>query len=197
MNKIDRLTQHMSRLPGLGPRSAKRAVLHLLAHRPVMRSLASMIAEAERDIRACSTCGNLDDVDPCWICTDPRRDASHLCVVEQVDDLWAVERSGTFSGRYHVLGGVLSAVDGVGPDELGMDRLLARVKGGHVQEVILALSATVEGQATGHYLAEKLKSGQATVSRIAHGVPVGGELNYLDDGTLGAAMLARRAVDRN
>ncbi|MGI9509239.1 MAG: recombination mediator RecR, partial [Geminicoccaceae bacterium] len=171
--------------------------LHLLKNRDTtMRRLASVLAKAAADVRHCSICGNLDDVDPCAICNDPKRDDGQICVVEAVDDLWAVERAGLFKGRYHVLGGTLSAIDGIGPEDLGIDRLLARVADG-VDEVILATSATVDGQTTGHYLAERLAPSSVTTTRLAHGVPVGGELNYLDDGTLGAALKARRPVDRS
>jgi recombination protein RecR len=194
---LDELVDLLARLPGLGPRSAKRAALHLLKNRDtVMRRLVTTLQKAASDVCQCSRCGNLDDVDPCSICSDPKRDDNQICVVEAVDDLWAVERAGLYNGRYHVLGGTLSAIDGIGPEELGIDRLLARVEGG-VQEVILATSATVDGQTTGHYLAERLGASTATVTRLAHGVPVGGELNYLDDGTLGAALKARRPVDRS
>lgn len=192
---LDELIDQLARLPGLGPRSAKRAALHLLKHRDTtMQRLASTLAKASSDVRECSVCGNLDDVDPCTICGDARRDENTICVVEAVDDLWAVERAGLFKGRYHVLGGTLSAIDGVGPEDLGVDRLLQRVEQG-IEEVILATSATVDGQTTGHYLADRLASSKAAVTRLAHGVPVGGELNYLDDGTLGAALKARRPVD--
>lgn len=195
LRTLDELIDLLARLPGLGPRSAKRTALHLLKNRDtVMRRLATTLAKAAADVRQCSACGNLDDIDPCALCTDPGRDDSQICVVEAVDDLWAVERSGLFRGRYHVLGGTLSAIDGIGPEELGVDRLLQRVDGG-VEEVILATSATVDGQTTGHYLADRLASTPATITRLAHGVPVGGELNYLDDGTLGAALKARRPVD--
>ena len=193
---LDDLIDMLARLPGLGPRSAKRTALHLLKHRDTtMQRLASTLAKAAAEVRQCSTCGNLDDIDPCAICSDTRREEATICVVEAVDDLWAVERAGLFKGRYHVLGGTLSAIDGIGPDELGVDRLLARVDQG-IEEVILATSATVDGQTTGHYLADRLEAMPVVVTRLAHGVPVGGELNYLDDGTLGAALKARRPVDR-
>ena len=194
---LDELIDLLARLPGLGPRSAKRTALHLLKNRDtVMRRLAATLSKAALDVQSCSRCGNLDDLDPCGICTDPKRDDSQICVVEAVDDLWAVERAGMFKGRYHILGGTLSAIDGIGPEELGVDRLLARLHDG-VDEVILATSATVDGQTTGHYLADRLGGLSVTVTRLAHGVPVGGELNYLDDGTLGAALKARRPVDRS
>jgi recombination protein RecR len=194
---LDELIDMLARLPGLGPRSAKRAALHLLKNRDTtLRRLAATLAKAAEDVRQCSICGNLDDVDPCHICPDPTRDATQICVVEAVDDLWAIERSNLFKGRYHVLGGTLSAIDGVGPEDLGIDRLLSRVGNG-ITEVILATSATVDGQTTGHYLADRLSAIETSVTRLAHGVPVGGELNYLDDGTLGAALKARRPVERS
>jgi recombination protein RecR len=194
---LDELIDMLARLPGLGPRSAKRAALHLLKNRDTtLRRLATTLAKAAEDVRQCSICGNLDDSDPCHICSDPKRNETQICVVEAVDDLWAVERSGLFKGRYHVLGGTLSAIDGIGPEELGIERLLARVENGGT-EVILATSATVDGQTTGHYLADRLSATSASVTRLAHGVPVGGELNYLDDGTLGAALKARRPVERS
>ncbi|MEL6963608.1 MAG: recombination mediator RecR [Pseudomonadota bacterium] len=194
---LDELIDMLARLPGLGPRSAKRTALHLLKNRDtVLRRLAMTLAKAAEDVCQCSVCGNLDDVDPCHICADPKRDSAQICVVEAVDDLWAVERSGLFQGHYHVLGGTLSAIDGIGPEQLGIDNLISRVEAG-VLEVILAMSATVDGQTTGHYLADRLGTTNATVTRLAHGVPVGGELNYLDDGTLGAALKARRPVDRS
>jgi recombination protein RecR len=192
---LDDLIQLLAKLPGLGPRSARRAALHLLKQREtLMQRLAISLSTAARDIQRCSICGNLDGAEPCWVCADPGRDASQICVVEEVDDLWALERAGLFKGRYHVLGGTLSALDGLGPEDLGIQRLLDRLAQGGVQEVILATSATVDGQTTAHYLAERLASTTAVVTRLAHGVPVGGELNYLDDGTLGAALQARRPL---
>ena len=192
---LDDLIQSLAKLPGLGPRSARRAALHLLKHRDtVMRRLATALTTAARDVRQCSRCGNLDAADPCWTCTDPKRDDTKICVVEEVDDLWALDRSGAFKGRYHVLGGTLSAIDGLGPEDLKIDALLARVHEQSVSEVILATSATVDGQTTAHYIAERLASTAANVTRLAHGVPVGGELNYLDDGTLDAALAARRPM---
>ncbi|MGI9436217.1 MAG: recombination mediator RecR [Geminicoccaceae bacterium] len=192
---LDELIDMLARLPGLGPRSAKRTALYLLKHRDTaMQRLSATLAKAADEVRQCSVCGNLDDVDPCTICDDDRRDGTLICVVEAVDDLWAVERAGFFKGRYHVLGGTLSAIDGIGPEDLGVDRLLGRI-GPEVDEVILATSATVDGQTNGNYLAERLVSFDLTVTRLAHGVPVGGELNYLDDGTLGAALKARRPVE--
>jgi recombination protein RecR len=193
--EIERLIQLLAKLPGLGPRSARRAALHLIKHRQrLLEPLATALASAAAAVRTCSTCGNLDTSDPCAICRDPRRDASVICVVEDVADLWAIDRSGSFAGRFHVLGGTLSALDGRGPEELNIGKLLARADGAEVREVILATSATVEGQTTAHYLADRLAGTKATVSRLAHGVPVGGELDYLDDGTLSAALKARRPV---
>jgi recombination protein RecR len=193
---LEELIQLLGKLPGLGPRSARRAALHLLKQREtLMQRLAAALANAAREVRQCSVCGNLDDADPCWICADAERDGRLICVVEAVDDLWALERSGLFKGRYHVLGGTLSALDGFGPEELGIDRLLRRIHDRQISEVILATSATVDGQTTAHYIAERLGPGcRPVVTRLAHGVPIGGELNYLDDGTLGAALKARRPI---
>ena len=192
---LDRLIQLLARLPGLGPRSARRAVLHLMKKREsLMLPLAEAMAKAAETVTLCSTCGNLDSQDPCAVCRDPRRDPKLLCVVEEVADLWALERSGAFKGGYQVLGGTLSAIDGRGPEQLNMGRLVERATGGGVEEVILALSATVDGQTTAHYISERLADSGVKVSRLAHGVPVGGELDYLDDGTLTAALKARRPV---
>ncbi len=191
--EIERLVQLLAKLPGLGPRSGRRAALHLLDRRETLLTpLAQALSEAAATVRPCSECGNLDSRDPCAICADPRRDAAILCVVESVADLWALERSGAFAGRYHVLGGVLSALDGVGPDDLNIASLIARAGGAAVRELILATGATVDGQTTAHYLTDRLGGRDVTVSRLAHGVPVGGELDYLDDGTLIAALKARR-----
>jgi recombination protein RecR len=192
---LDDLIALLAKLPGLGPRSARRAALHLIKQREtLLRRLAVALTAAANQVSKCSTCGNLDAADPCWICAAAERDDRQICVVENVDDLWALERSGIFRGRYHVLGGALSAIDGYGPQELGIDRLLARVGAGQASEVILATSATVDGQTTAHYIADRLSATGVTVTRLAHGLPVGGELNYLDDGTLGAALEARRPV---
>lgn len=191
--EIDRLIQYLGRLPGLGPRSARRAALHLLKRRDsLLAPLADALADAAGAVRTCSQCGNLDTRDPCWVCADPGRDASVLCVVEEVGDLWALERTGSFKGRYHVLGGTLSALEGVGPEDLNIAGLLNRARRPEVTEVILGLNATVEGQTTAHYVTDRLAECDVTVSRLAHGVPVGGELGYLDDGTLTAALKARR-----
>jgi recombination protein RecR len=192
---LDDLIALLAKLPGLGPRSARRAALHLIKQREtLLRRLAVALTEAANQVQKCSVCGNLDAADPCWICAAPERDDRQICVVEDVDDLWALERSGMFRGRYHVLGGTLSAIDGYGPQDLGIDRLLVRVASGEVTEVILATSATVDGQITAHYIADRLSATGVAVTRLAHGLPVGGELNYLDDGTLGAAFEARRPV---
>lgn len=193
--EIERLIQLLGRLPGLGPRSARRVALHLLKKREVlMQPLSTALADAARAIRPCGTCGNLDTVDPCSICADPRRDAGLICVVEDVGDLWAMERGKIFSGRYHVLGGTLSALDGIGPDELNIAALLRRATAGGVREIIVATNATVDGQTTAHYLAERLGTSGVPLTRLAHGVPVGGELDWLDDGTLATALKARRAL---
>jgi recombination protein RecR len=191
-SEIERLIQLLSKLPGLGPRSARRAALALLKKRDtLLEPLADALREAADAILTCEICGNLDTQSPCAICSDPRRDPHTLCVVEDVADLWALERAGVFRGRYHVLGGALSALDGVTPDRLNVAKLLERVKQS-VDEVILAMNATVEGQTTAHYLMDLL--GDMKVTRLAHGVPVGGELDYLDEGTLSAAFKARRAL---
>jgi recombination protein RecR len=191
--EIERLIQLLGRLPGLGPRSARRAALHLLKKREtLMQPLGTALADAARAIRPCSVCGNLDTVDPCSICGDPERDGGLICVVEDVGDLWALERGKIFGGRYHVLGGSLSALDGIGPDELNIASLVARVASGNVREVIVATNATVDGQTTAHYLAERLSTLKVPLTRLAHGVPVGGELDWLDEGTLATALKARR-----
>lgn len=194
--EIDRLIQLLAKLPGLGPRSARRAALHLLKKREaLMTPLAQAISRAAEAIRTCSVCGNLDTSDPCAVCTDTRRDAALVCVVEDVADLWALERGRVFAGGYHVLGGTLSALDGVGPEDLNIAGLMRRARNGTVREVILATNATVDGQTTAHYLADRLAEIEGVkVSRLAHGVPVGGELDYLDEGTLAAALKARRAM---
>lgn len=185
----------LSRLPGLGPRSARRAALHLVKKRDtVLLPLADAMRAAGEAIKPCHTCHNLDTSDPCHVCGDSSRDAGIVCVVEQVGDLWALERGGAYRGTYHVLGGTLSALDGIRPEDLTVDSLLARVRAGSVREVIIALNATVDGQTTAHYLADMLHDASISVTRLAHGVPVGGELDYLDDGTLAAAMAARRVL---
>jgi recombination protein RecR len=190
--EIERLIQLLAKLPGLGPRSARRAALHLIKKKDdLLVPLAKAMDLAVETIVTCSTCGNVDTRDPCLICTDPRRDASTIVVVEDVADLWALERSSAINARYHVLGGVLSPLDGIGPDDLGIARLVARVAAGGVSEVILAVNATVEGQTTAHYITDRLAGMPVRVSRLAHGVPVGGELDYLDEGTLAAAIRQR------
>jgi recombination protein RecR len=190
---IEALIELMARLPGLGPRSARRAVLALLKKRgQLMAPLAQAMATVALNARDCTVCGNIGTADICPICADPARATGEICVVEDVADLWAMERGQAFKGRYHVLGGTLSALDAVGPDELGIPRLAARVADEGVREVILALNATVDGQTTAHYIADALAGTSAQVTSLAQGVPVGGELDYLDDGTIGAALRARR-----
>ena len=194
-HEIERLVQLLAKLPGLGPRSARRAVLQLLKRREsLLQPLAAALADAGDRVRACSSCGNLDTRDPCAICNDPRRDGAVICVVEDVADLWALERTASFIGRYHVLGGTLSALDGIGPDDLSIPALIARTQSAPTTEVILATSATVDGQTTAHYIADRLHEKGVKVSGLAHGVPVGGELDYLDDGTISAALRDRRPV---
>ena len=191
--EIERLIALMARLPGMGPRSARRATLALLKRREhLLDPLARAMAEASARVRACSVCGALDTVDPCTLCTAGERDASMLCVVEEVGALWAMERAGAFRGRYHVLGGLLSALDGVGPQALRIDALVARATATEVREVILALPATVDGQTTAHYLGDRLAAARVEVTSLARGVPVGGELDWLDDGTIAQALRARR-----
>jgi recombination protein RecR len=195
LSDLDALIQLLAKLPGLGPRSARRAALHLVKRREsLMQPLAEVMRTAAERIRACSICGNLDTEDPCALCRDTRRDPDLLCVVEDVADLWAIERTAAFRGRYHVLGGTLSALEGVGPEDLRIDALIARASGGEVKELILALNATVEGQTTAHYVTDRLAGTGVVVSRLAHGVPVGGELDYLDEGTLSAALAQRRPL---
>jgi recombination protein RecR len=189
---IENLITLMAKLPGLGPRSARRMVLHLIRRREkLLQPLLHALREVEEHIKTCHICGNLDSSDPCGICCDGRRDVSVICVVEDVADLWAMERSKMYKGTYHVLGGVLSAVDGVGPDRLSISGLLERARSDKVKEIILATNATVDGQTTAHYLTERLADAQVTITRLAQGIPMGGELDYLDDGTLGAALRAR------
>jgi len=193
--EIERLIQLLAKLPGLGPRSARRAALYLIKNRErLLVPLATAMAEARDKVTVCSDCGNVDTVDPCTLCTDSRRDRSTLCVVEDVGDLWALERAGAWNGLYHVLGGTLSAIEGIRPEDLSIDTLIARAGAGGVKEVVLALNATVEGQTTAHYITERLKTLGIAASRLAHGVPVGGELDYLDEGTLMQAIRARRPL---
>ncbi len=191
--EIERLIQLLAKLPGLGPRSARRAVLHLVKNREkLLEPLTRALGEAHDKVKACSTCGNVDTLDPCSICADPRRDRSIICVVEDVGDLWALERANAWNGLYHVLGGTLSALAGIRPEDLSIGRLIERSSDGLVKEVVLATNATVEGQTTAHYVTERLKQQGLQTSRLAHGVPVGGELDYLDEGTLTQAIRARR-----
>jgi recombination protein RecR len=194
-SEIERLVQLLAKLPGFGPRSARRAALYLIKRKEsLLEPLAGALGQAAANIGACSVCGNLDVQDPCAVCADPRRDTSVICAVEEVADLWAIERTGAYKGLYHVLGGTLSALDGVGPEDLNIARLAARAGEASVREVILAMNATVDGQTTAHYVADRLTESGVAVTRLAHGLPVGGELDYLDDGTLTAALNARRPV---
>ena len=191
-NAIDRLISELSRLPGVGPRSARRLALHLLKQKTKMiPPLVAALAQANEEVRSCSHCGSLDDVDPCRICANPSRDGTLICVVEDVADVWAMERSGAFRGTYHVLGGTLSAIDGRGPEQLRIEPLMQRISAEGVKELILALSATMAGQTTAHYVAERLHGQPVTITRLAQGIPMGGELDYMDDGTLSAALSAR------
>lgn len=193
--EIERLIQLLARVPGLGPRSARRAALHLIKKKEALLvPLGGAMQDAAEKVRICSCCGNVDTSEPCTICTDHRRDPSILIVVEDVSDLWALERAGTMNVRYHVLGGRLSPLDGIGPDDLNIKGLVERVATGEVKEVILAVNATVEGQTTAHYITDQLTNFEIRVTRLAHGVPVGGELDYLDEGTLAAALRARTAL---
>lgn len=193
--QIEALSQALARLPGLGPRSARRAVLHLMKRREsALEPLLAALRDVAARLSTCSICGNLDTSDPCGICTDARRDDRLLCVVEEVADLWALDRSRLFPGRYHVLGGRLSALEGVRPEDLGIDTLVARVAKGGIDEVVLAMNATLEGQTTAHYLAERLEKFPIRLTQLAHGLPVGGELDYLDEGTLAQALRARRPI---
>ena len=194
-HELETLSAALARLPGLGPRSARRAVLHLLKKRetalvPLLRALEVV---SDR-LSTCDLCGNIDTVNPCQICADPRRDARALCVVEDVSDLWALERSRLFPWRFHVLGGHLSALDGIRPEDLAINALVGRVAAGGIDEVVLAMNATLDGQTTAHYIAERLETFPVRLTQLAHGLPVGGELDYLDDGTLAQALRARRPV---
>ena len=193
--EIEALTQALSRLPGLGPRSARRAVLHLLKKREgALGPLRAALEAVDERLETCATCGNVDTSNPCAICADPRRDAPALCVVEEVADLWALDRARLFPGRFHVLGGRLSALEGVRPEDLSIDALVRRLETGGIDEVVLAMNATLEGQTTAHYLAERIERFPVRVTQLAHGLPVGGELDYLDEGTLAQALRARRPV---
>ncbi len=190
--EIEKLIQLLARIPGLGPRSARRAALHLIKKKEqLLAPLAEALAEARDKVTLCSICGNVDTIDPCTICTDPRRDPSTIIVVEDVADLWALERAGAMNSAYHVLGGTLSPLDGIGPDDLSIKPLVERVAKGGVKELVIAVNATVEGQTTAHYITDQLDGLDVAITRLAHGVPVGGELDYLDEGTLTAALRAR------
>lgn len=191
--EIEQLISLLAKLPGLGPRSARRAALQLIKKKEtLLLPLAEAMAEAGEKVINCSICGNVDTIDPCGICASPKRDKSVICVVEEVGDLWALERSGVMGGLYHVLGGTLSALDGIGPEDLNIAGLVLRSEAPQVKEIILAMNATVDGQTTAHYITDRIEHAHVKVTRLAHGVPVGGELDYLDDGTLAAALKARR-----
>jgi len=191
--EIERLIQLLARLPGLGPRSARRAALHLVKRKdPLLTPLAAAMADVADKVRECSICGNVDTIDPCAICADPRREKGVICVVEDVSDLWALERASAINACYHVLGGTLSPLDGIGPDDLNIEKLIERAANEDVSEVLLAVNATVDGQTTAHYITDLLESATVKISRLAHGVPVGGELDYLDEGTLAAAIKMRQ-----
>jgi len=193
--EIERLIQLLARLPGLGPRSARRAALSMIKRREqVLEPLALAVRDVADKVVECGVCGNVDVTDPCTLCRDPRRDGTILCVVEEVGDLWALERANIFSGRYHVLGGILSALDGVTPEDLNLKDLLSRLSDGAIREVVLAMNATVDGQATAHYITDMLETTGVSITRLAHGVPVGGELDYLDEGTLTQAFRSRRPL---
>lgn len=193
--EIEKLIQLLAKVPGLGPRSARRAALHLIKKKEqLMGPLSQAMGEAHAKVKICSRCGNVDTIDPCTVCEDERRDQSVIIVVEDVADLWALERAGAMNAAYHVLGGTLSPLDGVGPDDLNIAALVDRISEGGVREMIIAVNATVEGQATAHYITDRLAGLDVKVTRLAHGVPVGGELDYLDEGTLSAALRARTAI---
>lgn len=193
--EIERLIQYLSRLPGLGPRSARKAALHLIKKREeILVPLAGAMAEAAEKIIVCEICGNIDTRSPCAICVDPRREEAIIVVVEEIGDLWALERARVINARYHVLGGHLSPLDGIGPEDLNVASLIGRAMVEEVREILLALNATVEGQSTAHYLSERLEVAEVKVSRLAHGVPIGGELDYLDEGTLAAAINSRKTI---
>jgi recombination protein RecR len=193
--EIEALANALARLPGLGPRSARRAVLWLIKRRETgLTQLVNALNAVQGRLAECHSCGNVDTTNPCGICTDPRRDSRALCVVEDVADLWALDRARLFTGRYHVLGGRLSALEGIGPEDLSIGKLLLRVEAGGIDEVVLAMNATLEGQTTAHYIAERIETLPLRVTQLAHGLPVGGELDYLDEGTLAQALRARRPV---
>ena len=193
--EIEALTHALARLPGLGPRSARRAVLHLLKKREgALAPLLAALAAVDERLVTCATCGNVDTHDPCSVCADSRRDQRSLCVVEEVADLWALDRSRLFAGRFHVLGGRLSALEGIRPEDLSIDQLVHRIEAGGIDEVVLAMNATLEGQTTAHFIADRIARFPVRVTQLAHGLPVGGELDYLDEGTLAQALRARRPV---
>jgi len=195
MSHLNHLIKLLSRLPGLGPRSGRRVALHLIKHREAqLMPLAEALSLVAQHVKPCVTCGNLDEQPICSICQNPKRDATRLCVVQDVDDLWALERTGAFKGYYHVLGGVLSALDGIGPQDLRLGELHARVENREIQEVILALGATMDGETTSHYIQDMLKDCSVHITRLAYGVPMGGELDYLDEGTITAALKARQQL---
>ena len=194
--ELQRVIDLIGKLPGLGPRSARRVALYLLKRRDALLiPLAEALSDAAGKITRCSVCGTYDTVDPCTVCSTPGRDQSVICVVQDVPDLWALERAGSYRGQYHILGGVLSALDGVGPEKLNLDSLVQRSAQPGSEEIILALSATVDGQTTAHYISDRLEHLDVRISRLAQGLPVGGELDHLDDGTLTAAMMSRRGLD--
>ena len=196
MQEIEKLIQLFTRLPGIGPRSARRVVLQCLKKRDILLSpLAEGLVQARNAVKDCEVCGNMDTISPCNICIDTSRDETIICVVEDIADLWALSRTGAFKGKFHILGGVLSPMDGVGPDDLNINGILQRVYAGGIAEIILATNLTVEGQSTAHYIAEKLYNMDVKITRLAHGVPVGGELEYLDDGTLSTAINSRLELD--
>jgi recombination protein RecR len=191
--EIERMIQLLAKLPGLGPRSARRAALYLINNREkIMGPLADALGDACEKVSVCSNCGNVDTLNPCTLCCDPVREQNLICVVEEAGDLWALERASAVKGLYHVLGGTLSAIEGVRPEDLNIEKLIERARNEKVNEVVLAVNATIDGQTTAHYITERLKGCNVAVSQLAHGVPVGGELDYLDEGTLAAAMKARR-----
>lgn len=194
-NDIEHLMKLIARLPGLGPRSARRIALFLLKNREtLMRPLAQAMTRAASVIEECAECHNLDTINPCSICVNRRRETSHICVVEDVSDLWAIEKTGFFKGYYHVLGGTLSALDGIGPEDLSIPHLLRRARTPHVKEVTIALNATIDGQTTAHYISDCLRNSGVITTQLAHGVPIGGQIDYMDDGTLSTALKSRKAV---
>lgn len=191
-NDIEILTKYLSKIPGFGPRSAKRAILYLINNKDnIMLPLARYLDNVANNVKKCQECGNIDNISPCYICSDIKRDVNTLCVIEDIGDLWAMERSAIYKGLYHVLGGTLSAIEGRGPDDLNIDNLIDKIQKKSIKEVIMATNATVEGQTTAHYITKLLNKFDIKISRIAQGIPIGGELDYLDDGTLGAALKAR------